>query len=125
MTGVSMVQPVELRVMAASTIKEAYLELVSAFERSSGNTVATTWGGTEGLANRISGGEVVDVVIVAARNIDKLITEGRLVPGSRADVAKSGIGIALRTGLPQPDISSAEAVKRAVLAASSIAYSTG
>ena len=125
MTGVNVAQAIELKVMAASAVKEAYLELVSDFENSSGNKVITIWGGTEGLAKRISGGEVVDIVIVAAPNIDKLIMEGKLVAGSRADIAKSGVGIALRTGLPKPDISSAEAVKRAVLAATSVAYSTG
>jgi molybdate transport system substrate-binding protein len=68
---------------------------------------------------------VVDVVLIAAPNIDKLISEGKLVAGSRADVAKSGIGVALRTGLPKPDLSSGEAVKKAVLAAKSVAYSSG
>ena len=125
MKGVNVAQAIELKVMAASAVKEAFLELVSDFENSSGNKVITIWGGTEGLAKRISGGEVVDIVIVAAPNIDKLIMEGKLVAGSRADIAKSGVGIALRTGLPKPDISSAEAVKRAVLAATSVAYSTG
>jgi len=125
MKGVNVAQAIELKVMAASAVKEAYLELVSDFEISSGNKVITIWGGTEGLATRISGGEVVDIVIVAASNIDKLIMEGKLVAGSRADIAKSGVGIALRTGLSKPDISSYEAVKRAVLAATSVAYSTG
>ena len=95
MKGVNVAQAIELKVMAASAVKEAYLELVSDFENSSGNKVITIWGGTEGLAKRISGGEVVDIVIVAAPNIDKLIMEGKLVAGSRADIAKSGVGIAL------------------------------
>jgi len=125
MTAISVAQATKLKVMAASAVKEAYIELVSDFENSSGNKVITIWGGTEGLAKRISSGEVVDIVIVAAPNIDKLIMEGKLVAGGRVDIAKSGVGIALRTGLPKPDISSAEAVKRAVLAATLVAYSTG
>lgn len=122
---IGVAQAAEVKVMAANAVKEAYLELVSAFERSTGHKVTTIWGGTEGVAKRISGGEVVDIVLIAAPNIDKLIAEGKLVPGSRADFAKSGVGIAVRTGLPKPDISSAEAVKRAVLAANSVAYSSG
>jgi len=59
-------------------------------------------------------------VILGAPTIDKLIAEGKLVAGSRADIAKSGIGIAVRSGLPKPDISSSEAVKNAMLAANSI-----
>jgi molybdate transport system substrate-binding protein len=101
------------------------LELVSAFEKSSGHRVTTIWGGTEGITKRVGGGEVVDIVLIAAPNIDKLIAEGKLVAGSRADFAKSGVGIAVRSGLPKPDVSSGEAVKRAVLAAKSVAYSSG
>ena len=83
------------------------------------------WAGTEASTKRVSDGEVVDIVLIAASNIDKLAAEGRLVAGSRADVAKSGIGVAVRDGLPKPDISSGDAVKKAVLDAKSIAYSSG
>ncbi len=114
MIGIDAAQAAEVKVMTANAVKQAYLELVSAFERSSGHKVTTIWGGTEEVAKRISGGEVVDIVIIAAPNIDRLILEGKLVSGSRADFAKSGVGIAVRTGLPKPDISSGEAVKRAV-----------
>ena len=125
MIGIDAAQAAEVKVMAANAVKEAYLELVSSFEKSTGHKVTTIWGGTEGVTKRISGGEVVDIVIIAAPNIDRLIAEGKLVSGSRADFAKSGVGVAVRTGLPKPDVSSAEAVKRAVLAANSVAYSSG
>ena len=115
----------EVRVMAVNAIKEAYLELVSVFETASGHKVTTIWGGTEGISKRVSEGEVVDIIIIAAPNLNKLIMEGKLVASSRADIARSGIGMAIRSGLPKPDISSGEAVKSAVLAAKSIAYSTG
>jgi molybdate transport system substrate-binding protein len=123
--GVSPTQAAEIKVIASNAIKEAYLDLIPAFEKASGHKVTTIWGGTESVAKRISGGEVVDIVIIAAPNIDKLILEGKLVAGSRADFANSGVGIAVRAGLPKPDISSGEAVKRAVLAAKSVAYSSG
>jgi ABC-type molybdate transport system substrate-binding protein len=123
--GMNAAHAAQIKVMAANAVKEAYIDIVSAFEKSSGHRVTTIWGGTEGITKRISGGEVVDIVIIAAPNIDKLILEGKLVKGSRTDFARSGIGIAVRTGLPKPDISSADAVKRAVLAAKSVAYSSG
>ena len=125
MVGIDAAEAAEVKVMAANAVKEAYLELVSAFEKSTGHKVTTIWSGTEGVAKRINGGEVVDIVLVAAPTIDTLIAEGRLVSGTRADFAKSGVGIAVRSGLPKPDVSSAEAVKRAVLAANSVAYSSG
>jgi molybdate transport system substrate-binding protein len=115
----------EVKLIGSVAMKEAVLDLIPAFEKSSGHKVTTIWAGTEAITKRISGGEVVDIVLIAAPNIDKLISEGRLVTGSRADVAKSGVGVAVRAGLPKPDISSGEALKKAVLAAKSVAYSSG
>ena len=123
--GMNTAHAAEIKVIAANAVKEAYLDLVRSFEKSSGHKVTTIWAGTESITKRISGGEVVDIVIIAAPNIDKLILEGKLVAGSRADVAKSGVGVAVRAGLPKPDVSSSEAVKKAVLAAKSVAYSSG
>ena len=115
----------DIKVMASAAVKPAVLELIPAFEKASGHKVTAIWAGTEAITKRIGGGEVADVVLIAAPNVDKLISEGRLIAGSRTDVAKSGIGVALRAGLPKPDISSGEAVKQAVLAAKSVAYSSG
>ena len=123
--GVSAARADEIKVIAANAVKEPFLELVAAFEKSSGHKVASVWSGTDGVIKRISGGEVVDIVIVGAANIDKLIQEGKVVAGSRVDFAKSGVGIAVREGLPKPDISSVEAVRKAVLEAKSVAYSSG
>jgi len=115
----------EIKVIASAAVKEVVLDLIPAFAMSSGHKVTTIWAGTEAITKRISGAEVVDIVLIAAPNIDKLVSEGRLFAGSRADVAKSGIGVAVRAGQPRPDISSGEAVKKAVLAAKSVAYSSG
>lgn len=115
----------EVKVMASNAVKDGLIELVPAFEKASGHKVTMIWGGTESIAKRIGDGEVVDVVVIALPNIDKLIAGGRLVAGSRVDYAKSGVGVAVRAGLPKPDISSGEAVKRAVLAARSVGYSSG
>jgi len=123
--GATTADAAEIKLIASAAIKEVVLDLIPAFEKSSGHKVTTIWAGTEAITKRISGGEVVDIVLIAAPNIDKLISEGRLVAGSRADVAKSGIGVAVRAGLPRPDISSGEAVKKAVLSAKSVAYSSG
>ncbi len=123
--GMNTAHAAEIKVMASAAVKEAYLDLVPAFEKTSVHKVTTIWDGTANITKRIRGGEVVDIVIMAAPNIDRLILEGKLVAGSRADVARSGVGVALRAGLPKPDISSSEAVKKAVLAAKSVVYSSG
>ncbi len=123
--GATTAHAVEVKLIASAAVREVVVDLIPAFEKTTGHRISTIWAGTEAITKRISGGEVVDVVLIAAPNIDKLIAEGKLVAGSRADVAKSGIGVAVRAGSPAPDISSRESVKNAVLAAKSVAYSSG
>lgn len=115
----------EVKVMASAAFKEAYLELVPQFERATGNRVVTLWVPSVEMMKRLKAGEVVDLVILSAAAIDELIEAGRIVRGGRVDLAKSGIGAAVRSGAPKPDMSSGEALKRTLLAAKSIAYSTG
>ncbi len=123
--GAATAHAADIKLISSAAVKEAVVDLIPAFENMSGHKVSTIWAGTEAISKRIRGGEVVDIVLIAAPNIEKLIAEGKVVTGSRADVARSGIGVAVRAGLPKPDISSAEAVKAAVLAARSVAYSSG
>jgi molybdate transport system substrate-binding protein len=115
----------EIKVIAANAIKDGYTELVDGFQRSTGHKVVTTWTGTVNATRRVNDGEVFDLVIIGANNIDQLIAAGKLAAGSRADIAKTGIGIAVRAGLPKPDVSTSDAVKAAVLGAGSIVYSAG
>jgi molybdate transport system substrate-binding protein len=115
----------EIKVMASGATKEAYLELVPSFEKATGHKVTTIWDGTANITQRIGDGEVVDLVITASPTIDKLTSTGKLVSGSKTEIAKSGVGVAVRAGLPKPDISSGEALKQAVLAAKSVVYSSG
>lgn len=117
----------EIRVMTSGAFTAPYLELFPQFERATKNriiTLTTTMGvGAASIPSRIQHGEPVDVIIVAAAALDDLIRDGRVVPGSRVDLARSGIGMAVRAGIPKPDIGSVEALKRTLLQAKSIAYS--
>jgi molybdate transport system substrate-binding protein len=115
----------EIKVMATAGFQEAYLELVPEFERTTGHKVVTLWAPTVDVMSRIKGGEMVDLVIMAGASVDELIKLGKIVPGTRVDIATSGIGVAVRAGAPKPDISSAEALERTLLAAKSIVYSFG
>jgi len=76
-------------------------------------------------AKRVAAGEAFDFVVLAADAIEKLAEAGRVVAGSRADLARSGVAIAVREGAPRPAIDSEDALRNAVLAARSIGYSTG
>jgi len=115
----------EVKVIAANAVKEGYADIVAAFEKSSGHKVVTTWAGTVATEKRVSAGDVFDIVLVGSDAIDRLINDGKLSKGSRIDVAKTGIALAIRAGLPKPDVSTPDAIKAAVLSSNSIAYSAG
>lgn len=105
--------------------RELLKELAARFQRATSNEVVTEAAGGVDVAKRVRGGEAADVVVLAKDVIDKLIAEGKLLTGSRVDLVNSGVSIAVRAGARRPDISSEDAVKRAVLAAKSVSYSTG
>jgi molybdate transport system substrate-binding protein len=116
---------VEIKVLSTQATEEAYRELVPQFEKASGHTVTTIFTGTLDLQKRIAAGEAYDLILMAGPAIDEFIKSGKIVPGSRVDIARSGVGVGVRAGARKPDISSTEAVKKTLLAAKSIGYSTG
>lgn len=105
--------------------RQVLQELTQAWEQRSGTKVEIVSVGGVDAAKRVAAGESFDVVILAADAIDKLIAGGHAVAGTRVDLVDSGVAIAVREGAPRPDVSSEEALKRAVLAAPTIGYSTG
>ena len=100
-------------------------ELARAYEQRSGQPVQVTSIGGVDAAKRVAAGEPFDFVVLAADAIDKLIAGGSVVAGSRVDLVDSGVSIAVQAGAPRPEISTEEALKRAVLAAPTVGYSTG
>ncbi len=100
-------------------------ELLAGFTQRTGVRVAMESVGGVDAAKRVQAGEAFDVVVLASDAIAKLEAAGHLVAGSRVDLVRSGVAVAVRAGAQQPDISSEEAVRAAVLAARSISYSTG
>jgi molybdate transport system substrate-binding protein len=100
-------------------------ELATAYEQRAGTPVAIESVGGVDAARRVQAGEYFDFVVLAADAIDKLAAAGRVVPGSRVDLVHSGVAVAVCAGATSPDISSEDAVRRAVLAATSVGYSTG
>jgi molybdate transport system substrate-binding protein len=115
----------EINVMASVAVKDAYIELVPEFEKASQHKVVTEWVPTAVMMTRLKAGESPDLVIMSSTGIDALIKDGKFSAGSRIDIAKSGIGVAIKKGAAKPDLTSAEAVKQALKSAKSVAYSTG
>ena len=115
----------EIKVIGSPGIREPYTLLVPGFEKATGHKVTTTWGGVNAVAKRVADGEVADVVMLPAAQIDDLIKLGKLIADSRVNVATSGIGVAIRAGAPKIDTGSSEGIRKALLAAKTIAYSAG
>src|SRR6202158_3799712 len=118
----------EVRVMISGGLTAAYKELVPEFERLTGNKVLTAYGPSMGttvnaIPIRLERGEPADVLIMVGYALGDLAQQGKVIAESRVDRVKSRIGIAVKSGAPKPDISSAEAVKRTLLTAKTVAYS--
>ena len=119
------VDAAQITVLSSNGVREAVTELIPRFEKASGHRVLVTWDGSLNIRKRIDSGEVVDLVLLPAADVDALIASGGLTPGSRMDVARSIIGVAVRAGVAKPDISTGESLRRALLAARSIIISSG
>jgi molybdate transport system substrate-binding protein len=115
----------EIKVLSTQAPEEAYRELVPQFEKASGHKVTTIFTGTLDVQKRIAAGETYDLIIMAGPAIDDFIKAGKIVAGSRVDIASSGVGVGVRAGAPKPDIGTTEAFKKTLVAAKSIGYSTG
>lgn len=115
----------EIKVLSSIATKEAYLELVPQFESATSHQVSTTWAGTTAIMQRMAAGECYDLIIISSTELEELIRQGKIVAGSRVDLAKSGIGIAVRAGTPRPDVRSSAGLKQALLAAKTIGYTSG
>ncbi|MDR7094071.1 substrate-binding domain-containing protein [Hydrogenophaga laconesensis] len=105
--------------------RQVLAELGAAFTQRTGCAVAIEAVGGVDAARRVAAGEAFDVVILASDAIDRLIAGGHLKAGSRVDLVRSEVAIAVRAGAAVPDVGSEDALKRAVLAARNISYSTG
>ena len=112
----------ELKILSSGALKLALVQLVPEFQKSSGNAVTIEYHVAAVIANRIQKGESADVAIVSRSQLQTLETQGKIIQGSRVNIASVGIGVAVRKGAPKPEISSVAAFKRALLSARSIGY---
>jgi molybdate transport system substrate-binding protein len=118
-----MTQP--LKLISSMATRELLAEMISLYERQSGQFIVSEAAGGVDVAKRVQAGEGVDVVVLASTAIDKLIAVGKLLADSRVDLVRSGIAVAVKQGSEAPEIQSEEAVKNAVQTARTLSYSTG
>ena len=115
--------PTELKVLSTTAMKTSLDALSSQFERASGHRLDCAYAPSARITKRIAEGETADAAIVTAEAIELLSQQGRIVAGSRRDIASSQLALAVRSGAPRPNISTLEGFKGALLAAKSIALS--
>jgi molybdate transport system substrate-binding protein len=112
----------DIKVQAAAAVKEPFQELVATFGRESGNKVEAAFGPVGGIMNKIKGGERPDVIILSLAAMDDLDKAGSLVAGSRAELGRAIASVAVKKGAKAPDISTPDAFKAALLAATKVAF---
>lgn len=116
-------QSAELKVFSVLPLKTFLDELGPQFERATGHKLTITYNVSAALKRQIDADEKFDVAMLLPAMIDELLKQGKVAAGTRTDISRAAVGVAVRKGAPKPDIGSAEAFKRTLLDAKSIAYS--
>jgi molybdate transport system substrate-binding protein len=113
----------DIKVLSSTAMKTSMDVLMPQFEQASGHKVSFSYGPSPRMAKQVADGEANDVAIVTDKAVDDLIKQGRIVPGTRADIAHSAMALAVQQGAPKPDISTLEKFKQTMLAAQSLGMS--
>src|SRR5262245_3436156 len=111
----------DIKLLGGASMRVLLPELIAQFEKSSGHKVTVEYGTLGAITDRVMKGEAADVVIVTGAQNDQLQNQGKLVAGSRAELAKAGYSVFVKAGAERPDVGTIDAFKRTMLAAKSIA----
>jgi molybdate transport system substrate-binding protein len=112
-----------VRLLSTLALQGALIRLAGQFETATGIRIDADFAPTVGLLPRLRNGEAADLVILTREGLDELAAEGRLIADSRTDLARSHVGLAVKAGVPHPDIATPAALRATLLAARSVAYS--
>jgi len=112
----------EIKVLTAGAFKQVVLALVPDFEKQSGHKVVVDNDTAGALKKRIEGGEAFDVAVITPAVVDDLASRGKIIGGSKVNLATVGVGVVVKEGAPKPDVSTVEAFKKTLLTAKSVAY---
>lgn len=112
----------EFKVLSSNGVHSILVELLPQFEKATGHKVSVTYDTANLVLKRIRGGEKADLALITRPTIEQLIKDGKVAKGGGKDLAKSGVGISIRAGLPKPDISTPEKLKEAILKAKSVTF---
>ncbi len=115
-------QAAELKLLTAGAFKSTVMALLPDYEKASGNKVSVANDTVGALMKRIAAGESFDVVVMTPQAVDKLAGEGKVIAGSRINLARVGVGVMVKAGAAKPDISTVDAFKKALLDAKSVSF---
>lgn len=117
--------PNTIKILSGGAMRPLMAELVPCFERAHGVTIDIEFRLTSALKQAIAAGAIFDIAVLPRPDLNDLIEQGAIAPGSATDIARSTVGLAIRPGAPKPDIGSVAALRHTLLQARSIAYSDG
>jgi molybdate transport system substrate-binding protein len=115
-------QTTELRVMISDGLKTVVEELTPRIEQSIGRKLAAQFNSSKNLRDKIQAGESFDAAILTSDVLDDLIQQGKIAPGGRAEISRTGLGVGVRAGAWKPDIGTTEALRRTLMNAKSISF---
>ena len=113
----------EIKVLSSNATKTLLEEIAPMFERASGHKVTLGFGTSQQVAKRMDAGETADLVVITPEAIEQLAKQGKVVAGSQIEIARSLVGIAVKSGTPRPDISTPDALRKSLLAVKSVTFS--
>src|SRR5262249_35734891 len=120
--GLAPAAAADLKVISAGAVRGLIAQIIDDYSHQTGQKFDFTIGTTGQLRNLIASGQHADLLVVAARLMGELEKTGKVTPGSRAELGRVGIGVAIREGATAPDVSSADALKKTLIEARSVAY---
>ncbi len=120
--GLAPAAAADLKVISAGAVRGLISQIIDDYSRQTGQKFDFTIGTTGQLRNIIASGQHADLIIVSAPLMGELEKTGKLTPGSRAELGRVGIGVTIRDGAPAPDVSTPDALKKALIEARSVAY---
>jgi molybdate transport system substrate-binding protein len=112
----------EIKVFATVGVKSVLKEIIPKFEKATGNKLDVTWSTAALLAKRVQAGEQADALILIKADIETLKTEGKVMPGTDVIFSQSIFAVGVKAGAPKPDISTPDALKKALLASKAVSY---
>src|SRR6202049_3581926 len=113
----------QIKILCGGAMKSLMVEVAPLFERASGTKVEIRFALTSVLKKEIEDGAAFDIAVLPRPELNALVRTGKIAAAIVTDITRSAVGLAVRAGAPKPDIGTVEALKRALLAARSIAYS--